>query len=60
MTLGRLGIPTHSSPANVHRTFKSYAQKYQMAVGIPMETLLLTDRSGLATAKLSAAALKEK
>jgi len=60
MTFGRLGIPTHSSPANVHQTFKSYARKHKLAAGISMETLLLTDRSGLATAKLSAAAFKEK
>ena len=60
MTFGRLGIPTHSSPANVHQTFKFYARKHKLAVGISMETLLPTDRSGLATAKLSADAAKEK
>lgn len=60
MTLGRLGIPTHSSPANVHRNFKSYARKHKLAVGISMEMLLPTDRSGLVTAKLNAVAAIEK
>lgn len=60
MTFGRLGIPTHSLPANVHRTFKYYARQHKPAVGISMATLSLMDRSGLATAKLSAAVSKVK
>lgn len=54
MRYGRLGTQTLFSPADVHPALKLNAVKLKLAAGIPMATHLVMDRSGLATASLSA------
>ena len=49
MTYGRVGTQILCSNVHVHPILKSNAKKLNMAAGIPMETLLWMDTSGLAT-----------
>ena len=49
MTYGRVGTQILCSNVHVHPIEKSSAKKLKVDAGIPMETLLWMDMSGLAT-----------